>query len=193
MSTNLNAQFWTQRYKNQQTGWDLGIVSPPLKAYVDQLEDKSLQILIPGCGKAYEGTYLWKNGFEHVHLLDFAEPALTAFHERNADFPVNQLHLGDFFAHSGQYDLILEQTMFCAIDPSLREEYIAKIAELLTLGGKYVGVLFDREFDGGPPFGGNAAEYKLLLEKHFSQVKIESCYNSISPRAGSEVFVIAQK
>jgi methyl halide transferase len=193
MSTNLNAEFWSKRYADQQTGWDLGAVSPPLKAYVDQLTDRGLRILIPGCGNAHEGAYLWKKGFKNTHLLDFAEPALKAFNKNYPDFPKEQLHAGDFFKHTGEYELILEQTMFCAIDPRLREDYISKITELLTPKGKYVGVLFDREFEGGPPFGGNSKDYSLLLDKHFSSVSIESCYNSIDPRAGSEVFVIAQK
>jgi methyl halide transferase len=193
MSTNLNAEFWTKCYHDQQTGWDLGTVSPPLKAYIDQLTDRDLRILIPGCGNAHEGAYLWKEGFKNTHLLDFAEPVLKAFNKNYPDFPKEQLHTGDFFKHTGEYDLILEQTMFCAIDPGLREDYISKIAKLLANGGKYVGVLFDREFEGGPPFGGNSKDYSLLLDKHFSSVSIESCYNSIDPRAGSEVFVIAQK
>ena len=47
-SSNLDAEFWENRYRNQETGWDLGTVSPPLKAYIDQLEDKDVAILIPG-------------------------------------------------------------------------------------------------------------------------------------------------
>jgi methyl halide transferase len=189
----LNSSFWTKRYKDQQTGWDLGVVSPPLKAYIDQLENKELKILIPGCGNAYEGTYLWGKGFKNVHLLDYAKPALDSFHSRTLDFPTEQLHSGDFFGYTGEYELILEQTMFCAIDPELREKYIQKVYDLLVKGGKYVGVLFDREFEGGPPFGGSKQEYMDLLEKHFTTVSIEACYNSIAPRQESEVFVIAVK
>ncbi len=189
----LNSSFWTQRYKDQQTGWDLGAVSPPLKAYIDQLENKELKFLIPGCGNAYEGTYLWEKGFKNVHLLDYAKPALDAFQSRTPGFPTEQLHSGDFFEHTGEYELILEQTMFCAIDPELREKYIQKVSDLLVEGGKYVGVLFDREFEGGPPFGGSKQEYMELLEKYFSTAQIQPCYNSIAPRQGSEVFVIAVK
>ena len=87
MSTNLNAEFWTKRYLDQQTGWDLGTVSPPLKAYIDQLTDRDLRILIPGCGNAHEGAYLWREGFKNTHLLDFAEPALVDFSTKNSDFP----------------------------------------------------------------------------------------------------------
>ena len=56
-------EFWTQRYEQNQTGWDIGEISRPLKEYIDQLEDKNLKILIPGAGNAYEAEYLFKQGF----------------------------------------------------------------------------------------------------------------------------------
>jgi len=58
------SNYWENRYQNQQTGWDIGEISSPLKAYIDQLEDKSIKILIPGAGNAYEAEYLFLNGFK---------------------------------------------------------------------------------------------------------------------------------
>jgi SAM-dependent methyltransferase len=156
---------------------------------VDQLTNKDLRILIPGCGSGYEGEYLFKNGFKHVHLLDFSPQPLVAFKNRVPEFPEKQLHVGDFFEHHGSYDLVIEQTLFCAIDPKLRRAYAEKAASLLKKGGKLVGVMFNREFEGGPPFGGSAEEYLTYFRDHFSTVSMEPCYNSIAPRAGSEVFV----
>ena len=61
--------------------------------------------------------------------------------------------------------------------------------ELLAPEGKLVGVLFNREFQGGPPFGGNKKEYRFYFEGIFENIKIEPCYNSIKPRLNSEYFV----
>ena len=44
--------YWTKRYQEESTGWDIGYPSTPLKEYIDQLEDKSISILIPGAGNA---------------------------------------------------------------------------------------------------------------------------------------------
>lgn len=189
----LSSEFWKNRYINGNTGWDLGDVSPPLKAYIDQIEDKDIKILIPGCGNAYEGSYLLSKGFSNFYLLDFADVALDRFRNHHPDFPKDHLFVGDFFEHKGQYDLILEQTMFCAIDPVLRESYARHSSELLSKGGKLVGVMFDREFEGGPPYGGSKQEYQDLFKKYFTNVQIEDCYNSAAPRLGSEVFVILTK
>ena len=189
MSEHLSSEFWNQRYLNGHTGWDIGSVSKPIKVYIDQLKDRDLKILIPGCGSAYEGSYLLEMGFRNFHLLDFAPEAMQRFRAQHPDFKKEQLHCGDFFSHQGEYDLILEQTLFCAIDPSRREEYAAKCASLLRKGGKMVGLLFDREFEGGPPYGGNRCDYEKLFGKYFNIVEITSCYNSIEPRNGYEVFI----
>lgn len=189
MSEFLSADYWSERYKDGQIGWDLGMPSPPIEHYAEQLTNKKLTILIPGCGSGYEGEYLFRKGFTHVHLLDFSPEPLVAFKNRVPEFPEIQLHVGDFFEHHGLYDLIIEQTLFCAIDPTLRRAYAEKAASLLKPGGKLVGVLFNRDFEGGPPFGGSVEEYLTYFEDHFSTVSIEPCYNSIAPRSASEVFI----
>ena len=66
----FDKKFWTDRYKSRQTQWDIGSISTPLKEYIDQLEDKNIKILIPGCGNAYEASYLFENGFNNVFLID---------------------------------------------------------------------------------------------------------------------------
>lgn len=48
---NVNqAEFWQQRYETGSIQWDMGQVSPPLKAYIDQLpaSAKNQAILVPG-------------------------------------------------------------------------------------------------------------------------------------------------
>lgn len=187
----LSDAYWSSRYQQGNIGWDLGRVSEPLKCYIDQLTNKALKILIPGSGHGYEAEYLIQKGFKHVYLLDFAEEPLLAFKRRNPNFPdENLLHL-DIFSCAEQFDLILEQTLFCALHPTLREQYIRHVASCLTSGGKYVGLLFDREFESGPPFGGNKAEYLSYLTEVFSKVELNPCYNSIEARKGTELFCIA--
>ena len=56
-------EYWDSRYETHETGWDIGEPSTPLKTYIDQLRDKSISVLIPGAGNAYEAAYLYENGF----------------------------------------------------------------------------------------------------------------------------------
>mgnify|MGYP001546069660 CR=1 FL=1 len=190
----LDNAFWTERYATGDTRWDLGAPSTPLKTYIDQLTDKDLRILIPGGGRAYEAEYLYRQGFRNVYALDLTEAALKDLVARCPAFPKSRLIHGDFFTQKGQYDRILEQTFFCALDPALRPRYVAKMQELLAPGGKLTGVLFDDVLNTDhPPFGGNAEEYRALFGAAFSDLSITPCYNSIAPRAGREVWLSAVK
>lgn len=194
MTNFLSDDFWNQRYVDGTTGWDLGDISPPIRAYIDQLENKNLKILIPGAGNGHEVSYLHELGFKNVHVLDFAPLAINTFLEKHPEFPSSQAHTADFFKFEERsFDLIIEQTLFCAIDPVLREKYAKKSASLLRNGGKLVGVLFNREFDGGPPFGGTKSEYLETFKPNYSSISMEDCYNSVEPRLGSEVFIKLEK
>jgi methyl halide transferase len=189
----LSKEFWSQRYQESQIGWDLGEIAPPIKAYFDQIEDKNLEILIPGCGNGYEAEYLFRSGFKNVHVIDFAQEPLDNLKERITEFPSDQIHKGDFFEHKGLYDIIVEQTMFCAIDPNLRSNYAETASRLLKPGGKLVGVLFNVDFESGPPYGGTKEEYKSIFKNYFSITKMEECYNSVQPRLGNELFIDLKK
>ena len=185
--------YWEQRYINEQTGWDIGEVSAPLKEYFDQLQNKDLKILIPGGGNAHEASYLHHAGFTNVYVLDIAEQPKVNFLSSHPDFPADHWIGEDFFQHTGSYDLIVEQTFFCAIDPNRRAEYARKCHQLLNNSGKLAGVLFNCSFDGGPPFGGTETEYRKYFELLFRFKIWSACYNSIKPREMRELFIILEK
>ncbi len=187
----LNDAYWSNRYQQQTDGWDAGAVTTPLKAYIDQLLYKDLAILIPGCGNAYEAEYLMQRGFTNVTLLDISTLLCQRLEEKYVHWLGKGLKIinADFFKHTGAYDLVLEQTFFCALDPSLRNGYADKMNDLLLTDGKLVGVLFNKQFENGPPFGGSREEYVSFFSQHFDIQVMATCYNSIAPRIGSELFI----
>ena len=187
---NLSEKFWTNKYETNKIGWDLGEVSPPLKAYFDQLKNKELKILIPGGGNSYEAEYLFNNGFKNVYVVDIAKQPLQNIKLRVPDFPETQLIHGNFFDLNQEFDLIIEQTFFCAINPELRPKYAAKMNAILKSKGKLVGVLFDTVLnEDHPPFGGNKEEYLNYFKRYFKNVQMTPCYNSFHNRKGMELFV----
>ena len=185
----LDQEFWSNKYKNDQAGWDLGQVSPPIKSYIDQLENKNIKILIPGAGNSYEADYLLEKGFKDITVIDIASNLVEKLKSKWKNNPNIQILHGDFFEHDGKYDLIIEQTFFCAIDPSERENYVRKMNELLNQNGKLVGLLFNRHFEDGPPFGGRKEEYKKLFIEKFELVNFDTAYNSVKPRSNIELWI----
>lgn len=185
----LDKTYWNTRYLEQNTPWDIGFVSPPIKEYVDVIQDKNLRVLIPGAGNAYESVYLHQLGFEQVFVCDWAEEALVHLQKVAPDFPASHLICKDFFELEGQFDLVLEQTFFCAIAPALRSSYVDKMSSLLVSGGTLAGLLFASHFEKpGPPFGGDAAEYESLFSSQFVINRLSVAKNSILPRANNELF-----
>lgn len=190
----LSEKFWDNRYQSNETGWDIGRVSRPLQMYIDQLTNKKLKILIPGAGNAYEAEYLWRSGFNNVCVVDLSKAALNNIKSRLPEISSNQLIHGDFFDLDDSFDLILEQTFFCALNPNLRSNYASKIHELLHADGKLVGLLFnDKLNETHPPFGGSKSEYIKYFEPYFELQIIEACYNSIESRKGRELFIKFRK
>lgn len=190
MENKLDKNFWTTRYVEGTTGWDVGQPTTPLRTYIDGLDTKELKILVPGAGNAYEVEYLWNNGFHNTYVLDISEVPIENFKKRNPDFPLDQILLMDFFNLEETFDLVVEQTFFCALDPQLRQAYANKMAQVIQPGGKLVGVLFGVQFDKeGPPFGGTAEEYVNYFSSQFIIKRMEVCKNSIPPRAGNELWI----
>lgn len=188
--TPLDKKYWNTLWENQDTAWDVGYTAPAITDYLDAIEDKNISILIPGCGNAYEAEYLLKKGFQNIRLIDIAPKVVEILKNKFRNDPQIKVVLGDFFEQQGQYDLMLEQTFFCAIPPSMRKSYAKKSAELLNTKGKIVGVMFNTIFEKqGPPFGGKISEYLDIFEPYFNIKKMEDCYNSIPPRKGIEAFV----
>ena len=185
----FDVNFWNERYLSGDTRWDLGECSQPLKSYIYQLTNKEISILIPGAGNAYEAKYLYQLGFRSVTIVDVAPAVIDVLRNQFDKTPSIQIVESDFFNHHGKYDLILEQTFFCALHPEFRTKYVQKMVELLNDDGILAGVLFAKEFGlPYPPFGGNEDEYRLLFSPFFEIIHLEICYNSHPARMGNELF-----
>jgi len=192
---NLNKDYWEERYTQTNLGWDIGSVSTPLKEYIDQIENKNLKILVPGAGYGHEVIYLHNRGFRNVYVIDLARQPLEKIKVEIPEIQDTHLIHDDFFnLDIRDFDLILEQTFFCALNTELRNNYAQKMLQLLKPGGKLAGLLFDFPLTAiGPPFGGSLEEYINLFTPIFTIKILERANNSIPPRKGKELFFIFEK
>jgi SAM-dependent methyltransferase len=190
----LDKKFWNQKYEKGETGWDAGTITRPIKEYIDQVKNKDLKILIPGCGNGHEAEYFINQGFKNTFVADISDMPLQNLKARCHEFPQNQLLLTDFFTLDLKFDLIIEQTFFCALNPEIRPKYAEKMFSLLEKGGKLVGLLFDDKLNSDhPPFGGTKEEYISYFRPYFEIKYFDKCYNSIKPREGRELFICLVK
>ncbi|MCS6819066.1 MAG: methyltransferase domain-containing protein [Chitinophagales bacterium] len=188
-----DANFWDECWRTGLTGWDLGAPSPPLVDFFDTINNKELHILIPGCGNAYEAEYLLRHGFKNISVLDISFEAVKILKNKFNDSAIKVIH-EDFFQHRGNYDLIIEQTFFCAIHPSMRKDYVRHAFDLLKENGRLCGLLFNCTFDNNfPPYGGSKEEYITLFSPYFIIKKMDITPLSVKPRLGKELFIELEK
>lgn len=185
-----DAAYWNARWRDAETGWDVGQVSRPMKRFIDRLIRKDQVVLVPGAGSGWEVEYLWRLGFSNVHALDIAPQARDVFAQRVPDFPMEQWHTCDFFSFDRRVDLVLEQTFFCAIRPEHRQRYAEHMWALCAPEGRLCGLFFQFPLtEEGPPFGGHVEEYQTLFKPYFRIDQMDICPDSIEPRMGRELWV----
>lgn len=106
-----------------------------------------------------------------------------------------QLQITSFFAPDvtslgGRFDLIWDYTFYCAIDPSLRDDWAKKMHSLLAGEGRLVMLLFpvvpDAPRDQGPPYPLDPAEITQALSTDFERLALEPIATSHPGRAGKE-------
>ena len=173
------SSFWEQRYEKGEIGWDLGAETPVFTAISEKL--KLGKVCILGCGNGYDAISFSKKGFS-VTAVDFAKTPIN-----NLQIAARSLSLSietikkDIFDlipdYSSQFDYIIEQTCFCAIDPRKRQQYSNLVHDLLKVGGKLIGLWMplDKDIiDGGPPFGVKENEIKKLFSTKWKI--LEDCF-----------------
>lgn len=194
----LDKRFWEERYQLGQTGWDIGEPAPP---FVDYLAGEVApppivppgRLVVPGCGRGHEALLFARHGFE-VLGFDFAPSAVAACRARAAQEGLTKaqfeqqdlLKLPSYY--TGVFDYAVEHTLFCAIDPALRPDYVRVVRGLLKPGGLMVAVFFAHKRKGGPPYRTDAAEVRQLFEPSFTIEYLAPARRSHPQRANEELF-----
>ena len=148
--------FWNAKYEEEHTPWDLWEVSGAVRRLVEQYFPPAGEVLVPGCGRGHEVIWLERLGYR-VTAVDFADEPIRYLREQAAQHRVQpEILLEDIFLLparlNGRYDILLEQTCFCAIDPSLRDDYERMAHRVVKPGGKLLGVFMVVEGPQGPPY-----------------------------------------
>ncbi len=188
---------WQKHYDENDLGWDLGQVAPPFVSLLESNTIKPGITLVPGCGRGHEVIFLAENGFD-VTAVDYSPGAVNhlkmVLQERKL---ISQILHMDFFSldstHDELYDLLIEQTFFCAISPTQRPLYVATVARVLKKGGMIAGLFYNTGQEGGPPFNTTRGD----IIKHFSSLfeirELSQARNSAEQRKDKEWLAILVK
>jgi SAM-dependent methyltransferase len=152
---------WEARYQSRDMPWEKGEPSPGL---VDFLAGhprlKRGTVLVPGCGSGHDARAWAAAGFAATGY-DIAPGAIALSREKTAAAGLEAEFIqGDFLVGTPArpFDWLFEHTLFCAIEPQRRGEYVRAALRWLKPGGQYLAVNYLIPDKDGPPYGTTRAE-----------------------------------
>lgn len=184
----MHAEFWHQRWANQQIGFHLDHVNPHLLHHFPCLHlAPGSRIVLPLCGKTLDIHWLLAQGYA-VTGIELSEIAVQALfdalqltpeisqhgalkHYQAARLQAGRLDLwqGDFFSLTadqlGKVDAVYDRAALVALPEPMRVDYAQ---HLMQITGKAPQLLISFDYDqsqhAGPPFCVNAAEIRAHYE-----------------------------
>lgn len=196
-SDQVNAEkFWSEIYRNEQPGWEVGQENPALGAILPQIKLSKSRVLVLGCGSGHDAAFFARNGHV-VTAVDFSPEAVQRARANYSSLENLKIIQADAFnlPHTldGQFDLVFEHTFYCAVSPERRNDVAKLWKRMLHDQGHLLGILFAMEKRNGPAFGGSEWEIRERLKRHFSFLFWTRWRNSLERRRGSELVVFARK
>jgi SAM-dependent methyltransferase len=182
----VNSEYWENRYLTRDMPWEKGEASPGL---VDFLAVNPAlprgTVCVPGCGTGHDARAFARAGFA-TFGFDFAPSAVKSAREQSAGLPI--LYTQADFLHDTppqKFDWLFEHTLFCAIQPEQREEYVRAVLCWLKPDGQYLAVNYIECGPDGPPFPTTREEQLERFSPHFDLVA-DWVPRSYSNREGRE-------
>jgi SAM-dependent methyltransferase len=152
----MSAEYWEARYQTKDMPWDKGAPSPGLVDFLDagpQLARGT--VCVPGCGTGQDVRAWARAGFTATGL-DIAPSAIQIAREQTrVEGLTAQFLLADFLHEPPpeRFEWLFEHTLFCAIQPEQRDEYVRALLRWLKPAGNYLAVNYLIPDTDGPPFG----------------------------------------
>jgi SAM-dependent methyltransferase len=196
----MERSFWQTLYDGNDTPFDLRGPSAPFIDWLDAEKPRPGRAVVPGCGRGHDVLELARRGWDALGI-DFAPSAV-----RDATGNASRAGLigarfleADIFAlgpeHDAAYDLLFEQTCYCAIEPHRRDEYARIAARLVKARGWLAFVVYPVDGRaGGPPFNIGVEEVPLRFASAFELVQIGAPRRASAPgRTGKELFALLRR
>lgn len=183
----MEAQFWLDKWKKQETGFHLAKVHPLLQKYYSQVFSPSRGVFVPLCGKTSDLKYFADKG-GYTLGCELSELAVEQFFEAyslqveasKAGHFINyrcdnlQILVGDFFnlrdSDLEQCSSIYDRAALIALPLKMRVQYVKKLRQLFTKADMLLITLeYSQDEMAGPPFSVDSTEVNSLFE--FASVK----------------------
>lgn len=171
--------------------WEKGAPSPGLVDFlVSHPELPRGSVCVPGCGTGHD-VRAWAKGGFRAFGFDLAPSAIRlAVELTKAGGLEAKFQRADFLKADPpfQFDWVFEHTLFCAIQPHERDEYVRALPRWLKPGGQYLSVNYLIPDEEGPPFGTTREELLRRFSPDFELLE-EWVPRSYPNRTGLELML----
>jgi len=187
----MSVKYWEDRYQSGDMPWEKGAPSPGLVDFLAAHPNLTRgKVCVPGCGTGHDARAWAGAGFE-VFGFDLAPSAVRLAAERTlAAGLTGHFQLADFLTEPPPllFDWIFEHTLFCAIQPAQRDDYVRALLQWLKPGAQYLAVNYLIPDKDGPPFGTTRDELWQRFSPHFELLE-EWVPRSYPNRTGLELML----
>lgn len=191
------SEYWNNIYNQPENpGWDLNQPAEAFKDMLPRIKLPKSRILVLGCGYGHDAALFAQAGHV-VTAVDFSNTAILEAQKKYSHFQNLNFERRDVFdlphEWNNCFDVVVEHTLFCAINPEKRPNLVRVWKRLLHEEGQLMGVFFTMLKRYGPPYGATEQELRSLLMPHFQFLFWGRLRNSLPERLGKELFVLAKK
>jgi methyl halide transferase len=170
----MSREYWEERYQSGDTHWDHGAPSPGLVDFLAAHPDLPRgTVCVPGCGTGHDVREFARAGFD-ASGFDIAPSAIRHAAEKTMSAGLTaKFHRADFLRDEPPqlFDWIFEHTLFCAIQPPERDDYVRAVQRWLKPDGQYLAVNYlIVEGNEGPPFPVTRDELLRRFSPHLELV-----------------------
>ncbi len=166
----MSRDYWENRYQTGDMPWEKGAPSPGLLDFLAANPYlKRGSVCVPGCGSGHDVREFAKAGFD-AFGFDLAPSAIAiAKKKTKAAGLTAKFALANFLRDDPpqKFDWLFEHTLFCAIQPSERDDYVRAVLKWLKPGGNYLAVNYFLTGSDGPPFPTTRAEQLARFSPQF--------------------------
>jgi SAM-dependent methyltransferase len=167
----MSREYWEARYQSNDMPWEKGEPSPGLVDFLAAHPALSrTAVCVPGCGTGHD-VLAWAAADFPASGFDIAESAIQRSVERLRTAGLTaRFQLADFLHDQppAQFDWLFEHTLFCAIQPGERDEYVQAVLRWLKPSGQYLAVNYLIPDRDGPPYGTTREELVERFSPHFN-------------------------
>lgn len=187
--------YWNNRYVTEKVPWDMGEATPILKSILPQIKLPKSRVLVLGCGSGNDAAYFADQGHV-VTAVDISPEALKIAKDRHSSALVNWVQADVFNLPAqlkGQFDLVFEHTLYCAINPKKRNDLVNVWKNAVHAQGQLLGIFFVMDKLTGPPIGGSEWEVRRRLQKTFQMLYWTRWHHSVPERQSKELVVLGRR